>query len=185
MTVIRPSDANEAAEAWRAAMLNTKGPTALMLTRQNLPVLDRTLCAPAAELHKGGYVLWQSSTRTPQLILIGTGSETHLALEAGQKLAAEGIAVRVVALPSWELFDRQPAEYRESVLPSSVRARLAVEAGIATGWEHYVGLDGAVVGMHTFGASAPGPVAMEKFGFTVGNIIVQARAVLKRQGSAT
>ena len=177
-TVIRPADANEVTEAWKAAILNDSGPTVLVFTRQGLPVLDRTVYPAADNLHKGGYVLWQSEPGTPEVILIGTGSELHITLEAGKSLQAEGVKVRVVALPSWELFDRQPAAYRESVLPSEVRARVAVEAGIALGWERYVGLDGVVIGMHSFGASAPGAVLFEKFGFTAENVVEQAKALL-------
>lgn len=179
LTVIRPADATETAEAWRAALLNADGPTALIFTRQKLPVLDRTELPSAENLQRGGYVLWQSADGTPDVILIGTGSEVHIALEAGKKLADEGVGVRVVSLPSWELFDRQPADYRESVLPPAVRARVAVEAGIKLGWEHYVGLDGVVVGMESFGASAPGDVLYEKFGITAENVAAQAHRLLK------
>jgi transketolase len=179
LTVIRPADATETAEAWRAALLNTDGPTALIFTRQKVPVLDRSRYAPAEGLQRGGYVLWRSDGGTPDTILIGAGSETHIALEAGEKLAAEGIKVAVVSLPSWELFDRQPADYRESVLPANVRARVAVEAGVKLGWEHYVGLDGAVVGMEGFGASAPAQVLYEKFGITAEAVVTQAKAMVK------
>jgi transketolase len=178
LTVIRPADATEAAQAWRAALLNTGGPTALILTRQKLPVLDRTELGSAEGLQRGGYVLWQSADGTPDAILIGTGSETHVALEAGRQLGAEGVRVSVVSMPSWELFDRQPAEYREGVLPPAVRARVAVEAGITLGWERYVGLDGAVVGMKGFGASAPARVLYEQFGITAENVVAQAKALL-------
>ncbi len=174
LTVIRPADATEAAESWRAAVLNTTGPTVLVLSRQKLAVLDRSVYPPAEELQRGGYVLWESAA-TPEVILLGTGSETHLALEAGKQLAAEGVAVRVVSLPSWELFDNQPADYREGVLPPAVRARVAVEAGITLGWEHYVGLDGAVVGMTGFGASAPAEELYEKFGITPECVVEAAR----------
>ena len=178
MTVIRPADANEVVEAWKAAILNNTGPTVLVFTRQGLPVLDRNEYPPADNLHKGAYVLWQSEQGTPDVILIGTGSELHIVLDAGKRLEADGVKARVVALPSWELFDRQPAEYRESVLPSEVRARVAAEAGIALGWERYVGLDGVVIGMHSFGASAPGALLYEKFGFTAENVVEQAKALL-------
>ena len=180
LTLIRPADATETAEAWRAALLNRDGPTVLIFTRQKLPVLDRTRYASAEGLQRGGYVLWQSAEDTPDVILIGTGSEVHIALEAGKQLAAEGVRVRVVSMPSWELFDQQPADYRESVLPSAVGARVAVEAGIKLGWEHYVGLDGAVVGMQGFGASAPGEVLYEKFGITAENVVARAKALLGR-----
>ena len=180
LTVIRPADAAETVEAWRMALLNSDGPTAIILTRQGVPVLDRKECATAEGLQRGGYILWHSGRDVPEVILIGTGSETHIALEAGKKLATEGIDVRVVSLPSWELFDQQPSEYREGVLPSSVRIRVAVEAGITLGWEHYVGLEGAVVGMKSFGASAPASVLYEKFGITPKRVAHVARELLKR-----
>ncbi|HKZ85240.1 MAG TPA: transketolase [Anaerolineae bacterium] len=179
LTVIRPADAIETAEAWRAALLNRHGPTTLVLSRQNLPLLDRAQVAPSAGVQRGGYVLWQSS-ETPEVILIATGSEVHIALEAGKKLAAESIQVSVVSLPSWELFDQQPAEYRESVLLKSVRARVAVEAAQTLGWEHYVGLDGLIIGLDHFGASAPAPVLYEKFGLTGEHIAAQVRQWLNR-----
>jgi len=177
MTVIRPADATEAAESWRAALLNTTGPTVLVYTRQKLPVLERDTYPSAEGLQRGGYVLWESDP-SPEAILMGTGSETHVALEAGRKLAGEGVKVRVVSLPSWELFDRQPEEYREGVLPRAVRARVAVEAATVLGWEHYVGLDGAVVGMRGFGASAPAPELYERFGITAGRVADEVRAQL-------
>ncbi len=179
LTVIRPADAAETVEAWRMALLKADGPTAIILTRQGVPVLDRIECAPADELKRGGYILWQSGGNTPGVILIGTGSETHIALEAGKSLAAEGIDVRVVSLPSWEIFDRQPTDYRESVLPTAVKARVVVEAGIKLGWEHYVGLEGAVIGMNSFGASAPASVLFEKFGITVERVAQTARELAK------
>ncbi|MBI4315969.1 MAG: transketolase [Chloroflexi bacterium] len=179
LTVIRPADATETAEAWRAALLNRRGPTVLALSRQNLPVLDRTQLAPADGVQRGGYILWESGG-SPEVILMGTGSEIHIALEAGKKLAAEAVKVRVVSLPSWELFDKQPDDYRESVLPKAVRARVAVEAATPLGWEHYVGLNGAVVGLNHFGASAPAPVLYEKFGLTADNVAAQTRRLLER-----
>jgi transketolase len=180
MTVIRPADANETVEAWRAALINTSGPTALILTRQNLPVLDRTLFGPAAGLRKGGYILWESADGEPETILIGTGSEVEIALDAGRRLAAEGIRVRVVSLPSWELFDREPQAYRDEVLTPAVRARVAVEAGVCLGWEHYVGLEGEIVGIDRFGASAPYKVLYEKFGITAEAVAAAARRLLGR-----
>ncbi|MBI5291421.1 MAG: transketolase [Chloroflexi bacterium] len=179
LTVIRPADATETAEAWRAALLNRRGPTVLALSRQNLPVLDRTQLAPADGVQRGGYILWESGD-SPEVILMGTGSEIHIALEAGKKLAAEAVKVRVISLPSWELFDKQPDDYRESVLPKAVRARVAVEAATPLGWEHYVGLNGAVVGLNHFGASAPAPVLYEKFGLTADNVAAQTRRLLER-----
>jgi len=140
MTLIRPADANETVEAWRAALLNTSGPTALIFTRQNLSVLDRSVVSPAAGLRKGGYILWESAAGNPDVILIGTGSEVEIALEAGRKLASEGVRVRVVSLPSWELFDREPQAYRDSVLPPP-SVYVCGRAGIRLGWEHYVGLE--------------------------------------------
>jgi transketolase len=181
MIVIRPADANEVRVAWKVAIANEQGPTALIFTRQAVATLDRSDCFSEKGLVKGGYVLWESCQHTPELILIATGSEVHLALEAGKKLACDGIAVRVVSLPSWELFDQQSAEYRESVLPDRVRARVAVEAGTATGWEHYVGLDGITIGMEGFGASAPGPVVYQRFGFTKENVVTKARKLLGKQ----
>ncbi len=179
MTVIRPADANETAQSWRAALQNTDGPTTLIFSRQNLPILDQRQLAPARGLLKGAYTLWQARDDTPDVILIGTGSELHITLEAGQRLADEGINARVVSMPSWELFDRQPDEYRERVFPKDVRARIAVEAGTVIGWERYVGLDGAVIGMRSFGASAPAPLLYEKFGITADAVIKTAQDMLK------
>ena len=178
LTVIRPADANETVEAWRAALLNTSGPTALVFTRQKLPILDRSAYASAGDLHRGGYVLWQSSESTPDVILIGTGSEVHIALGAGKILAEEGVNVRVVAMPSWEMFDAQPVDYREGVLPSKVKARVAVEAGMKLGWEHYVGIEGAIIGMDGFGASAPFKVLYEKFGITTECVVQAAKKLV-------
>lgn len=161
------------------ALAKVGGPTALVFSRQGVPVLDRKECMPSEGLQRGGYILWESTKDIPEVILIGTGSETHIALEAGKKLASEGIGIRVVSLPSWDLFDSQPADYRETVLPPSVRARVAVEAGIKLGWEHYVGLEGTVIGMESFGASAPGAVLYEKFGITADHVAQAAKELLK------
>ena len=179
MTVIRPADANETLEAWEIAISNTSGPTTLIFSRQNLPVLDRSVCGAASGVRRGGYVLWESAPN-PELILIATGSEVSLTLTASRKLAENGTKVRVVSLPSWEIFDRQTQEYRDSVLPPAITSRIAVEAGIKLGWEHYVGLQGMIIGMETFGASAPGPVLYEKFGFTVEKIVATAKELLHR-----
>jgi transketolase len=179
MTVIRPADANETLEAWEIAISNTSGPTTLVFSRQNLPVLDRSVCSAASGARRGGYILWESASN-PELILISTGSEVSLTLTASRKIAENGTKVRVVSLPSWEIFDRQTQEYRDSVLPPSITARIAVEAGIKLGWEHYVGLQGMIIGMETFGASSPGPVLYEKFGFTVENIMATAKELLHR-----
>ncbi|MFN8497639.1 MAG: transketolase [Anaerolineae bacterium] len=174
--VIRPSDANETAYAWQVALGNGQNPTALILTRQALPVFDRQQVAPADGLLKGGYVL--ADVENPQVILIGTGSEVQLALGAQQQLAEAGIRARVVAMPCTELFDRQPLEYRESVLPKSIRARVAVEAGITRDWWPYVGLDGAVVGLDHFGASAPYQTIFKEFGITAEAVTAAAMQVL-------
>ena len=180
LTVIRPSDATEAVEAWRSALLNNRGPTALVFSRQNIPVLDRSQYAPAEGLQRGGYAVWETWSGTPEVILIGTGSELQIALDAGKILSEkDGVKVRVVSLPCWELFDGQPEAYREVVLPSSVKARVAVEAGIRLGWEHYVGLEGAVVGMDGFGASAPASVLYGKFGITVQHVVEAAKKLIK------
>ncbi len=179
VTVIRPADAGETVEAWRTALLNRQGPTVLIFTRQNLPVLDRTVLSPADGLQKGGYILLESDAGKPEIILIGTGSEVILALEAAENLSSEGLKVRVVSLPSWEIFDCQQEGYRNEVLPLEVKARVAVEAGIKLGWEHYVGLDGAIVGMDHFGASAPAKILYEKFGITVERIVQAAKALIK------
>ena len=181
LTVIRPADARETVAAWRVALLNRNGPTALVFSRQTLPILERGEISPDDGLKRGGYILWESSSNRPEVIIIGTGSEVQIALEAGKKLATEGFRVRVVSLPSWELFDRQGADYREYVLPPDVRARVAVEAGIKLGWEHYVGLTGKVVGMEGFGASAPSPLLYEKFVITADEVARLAREMVRRQ----
>ncbi len=176
--VIRPGDANEVAEAWRVALETKDRPVALILTRQTVPTLDRTIYAPASGLRRGGYVLSDAPNGRPDLILIGTGSELALAAQAQKKLAEQGIAARVVSLPSWELFDAQPQEYRDSVLPPAVSARLAIEAGVAQGWRAYVGDRGDVIAINRFGASAPYQVLFPKYGFSVDNVIARARALL-------
>ncbi len=178
LTVIRPADATETVEAWKAALGNNGGPTALIFSRQNLPVLNRSELQPAAGLRRGGYVLWEADAGKTDAILIGTGSELIIALEAGRRLAAEGIMARVVSLPSWELFDRQPADYRHAVLPPLVKARIAVEAAIKLGWEHYVGLEGAVVGLEGFGASAPANILYERFGLTTARVVEETRKLI-------
>ena len=177
LVLIRPADATETAAAWQAALERRHGPTALALSRQNLPVLDRTALPSSEGVKRGGYVLWETEGR-PQVILIATGAEVHVALEAVQSLAEEGIACRLVSMPSWELFEEQPKEYRQQVLPPDIRARVSVEAGATIGWERYVGLDGATVGMETFGASAPGGVLLEQFGFTAARVANEARKLV-------
>ncbi len=178
LTVIRPADANETVEAWQVALENKKGPTALIFSRQNLPVLNRQELRPAAGLRQGGYILWEAAPGRPDCLLIGTGSELIIALEAGRKLAAQGIKARVVSLPSWELFDAQPAAYREVVLPAAVKARVAIEAAVKLGWEHYVGLKGAIVGLEGFGASAPASMLYEKFSITADRAAEEAKKLL-------
>lgn len=181
MLLLRPADANETVEAWRVAMLHTGGPVGLVLTRQKLPVLDRAKLASAAGTARGAYVLVDAKPGTPpDVILIATGSEVSLALAAHEQLADEGIGSRVVSMPSWELFAEQPEEYREAVLPSAVHARVSVEAASTFGWERYVGLAGAMIGVDRFGASARGPVVMEQYGFTVEHVVSTAKAVLRR-----
>jgi len=179
LVVIRPSDANETVESWKWAICHRSGPTALLLTRQAVPTLDRSIYTPASELARGGYVLADIGDIEPELILIASGSEVSLIVEAGLRLAAEGVNVRLVSFPSWELFKAQNDEYRQAVLPSSVRARLAVEAGVAQGWERWVGDGGAVIAVDRFGASAPVKVLLEQFGFTVENVIAKARELLR------
>jgi transketolase len=175
LAVFRPGDANEVAESYRAIMQLKSQPAALVLTRQNLPTLDRTKCASAAGVQKGGYVLLDAPGGKPDVILIATGSELSLCVAAHEKLTAEGVAVRVVSLPCWELFDAQPAEYRDAVLPPAVTCRVGVELGIKQGWEKYIGCGGRFLGMCGFGASAPAGVLMKHFGFTVENVVAAAK----------
>ena len=178
LRVIRPADATETVEAWRAALTH-HGPTCLILTRQNLPVLDRSTAQPGWGVERGAYVLAEAPGGNPQAILIATGSEVAVALGAQKILRERGVAARVVSMPSWELFEAQPRAYREAVLPPSVTARLAVEAGSLLGWYKYVGLDGEVVGMVRFGASAPAKVLFEEFGFTAENVATRALKLIK------
>ncbi len=178
LSVIRPADATETAAAWLAALRRTKGPTALLLTRQNLPILDRPPPnPPASEVARGAYILWESRPEAkPELILLGSGSETSLALEAGKKIAAEdGRAVRVVSFPSWDLFEAQKPSYRRRVLPPACRRRLAVEAGRTLGWEKYIGPRGAMIARDAFGASAPAGTLAKEFGFTADHVVAKAR----------
>lgn len=177
LTVIRPCDANETAEAWRTA-LKIKGPVALALSRQGLPIPDRASLSSAAGLARGAYVFKDGSREKPDIILIGTGSEIPLVLEAAAALEDKGIAARIVSMPSWELFENQPGDYREDVLPSGVKHRIAVEAGATQGWHRYVGMDGEVVGLDHFGASAPYKTLYEKFGITAERIVEKALSLL-------
>ncbi|WP_026840063.1 transketolase [Citrifermentans bremense] len=170
LVVIRPGDANECAEAWRAALQVEGRPVALVLSRQALPTLDREELGAAAGVLRGGYVLAEARQGAPRLILIATGSELSLALAARHSLEERGLSVRVVSLPSWELFDEQPQEYRDFVLPPAVTARLAIEAGATQGWHRYLGSGGMVLGVDDFGASAPGDVVLREYGFTVDHV---------------
>jgi len=178
LAVLRPADAAETVESWRVALNRRQEPTALVLTRQALPILDRNHLGSARGTQRGAYILREAEH--PEVILIGTGSEVHVALAAQEILEAQNIKARVVSMPSWELFDEQPDEYRESVLPSAVRARVAVEAGATLAWRRYVGLDGAVVGLDHFGASAPGQVLFEKFGITAEAVSEAARGAIRK-----
>jgi transketolase len=180
LVVIRPADAEETVEAWRVALEHREGPVALVLTRQPVPVLDRTRYAPAHGLRRGGYVL-ADCEGVPELVLIGTGSEVALCVEAYERLRQEGVRVRVVSLPSWELFDRQPREYRDEVLPPQVWRRVAVEAGRSLGWERYVGCRGRALGVDRFGASAPHAALAQAYGLTAQRVYEAARELLESQ----
>jgi transketolase len=174
LLVFRPADANEVAETWRIVTA-LREPAVLILSRQALPTLDRSGFAPASGLARGGYVLAEADGGTPEVIVLATGSEVHLALAARQELQAEGIPARVVSLPCWELFDRQPQDYRDQVLPPTVKARVAVEQASTLGWDRYVRDGGAIIGMHTFGASAPLKQLLTRFGFTPDHVAELAR----------
>ena len=177
LTVIRPADANETAQAWRVVIEHSGGPVALVLTRQGIPVIDQEKYTKAIELEKGAYILSEPAT-LPDIILIGTGSEVQLLLAAQQKLAEQNIAARVVSMPSWELFEKQDKAYKEKVFPASLRKRLAVEAGSTLGWHKYVTDEGDVIGIDKFGESAPGEEVMKEYGFTVENILEKAKGLL-------
>lgn len=180
LVTIRPADATETIEAWKLAIERRNGPTALVFSRQNLPVLDRATLAPSDGVRRGGYVLWEAAG-TPDVILIGTGSEVHIVLEAGKRLQEKGIRARVVSLPSWELFDAQPQNYRDSVLPPAIRKRLSVEAGSPLGWERYVGGEGKIIGISRFGASAPGEVIYQKLGLTPERVVNEALKLMGKK----
>ncbi|HSG81583.1 MAG TPA: transketolase C-terminal domain-containing protein, partial [Gemmatimonadota bacterium] len=179
LIVIRPGDANETAEAWRLIMELRDEPAALALSRQNLPVVDRSKFGPASGLRRGAYVLADADGGAADVLLLASGSEVAFCVRAREALAGEGIKARVVSMPSWELFQRQDPAYRDSVLPPAVTARVAVEAGVKLGWDRYVGPAGAVVGMDTFGASAPLKDVQEHFGFTTQNVVAAARQQVK------
>jgi transketolase len=183
LIVLRPADANETVEAWRLIMQFRHEPVALILTRQAVPTLDRAVCASAEGLRRGAYVLVDAVDRKPAVLLLATGSEVSLCVEASEALKAEGIEARVVSMPSWEIFEhycRDHPDYREQVLPASVKARVSVEKASTLGWSRYVGSEGCSVGMETFGASAPLKQLQEKFGFTVENVVAAARDQIAR-----
>ena len=179
-SMIRPGDANETAEAWRAVMEHRDGACGLALSRQNLPVLDRS--GAKGGVSRGGYILAEASGGAPKLILMATGSELHLAVGGREKLEAEGVPTRVVSMPCWEFFDAQPREYREQVLPPGVRARLSIEAGVTLGWQKYVGDEGGSIGVDRYGASAPGEIVMKEYGFTLEHVVAFARGLLRKGG---
>ena len=178
MLILRPGDANEVVEAYKVILQHTHGPSILVLTRQAMPTLDRVKYAPAAGVAKGAYILADAPGGKPDVLLMGSGSEVSLCVEAGEKLNAAGIKARVVSMPSWELFERQDAAYKESVLPASVSARVSVEMASTFGWERYVGLEGKMIGMHSFGASAPLKDLLKKFGMEADKVVAAARGVL-------
>jgi transketolase len=179
MVVIRPCDANETAEACRCILALHDRPAALVCSRQDLPILDRTRCAPASGVARGAYVLLEPTSGPPQVILIGSGSEVHLCVSAYETLAKEGIAARVVSMASWELFEEQEAAYKESVLPSALTPRVTVEEASPLGWDRYAGPDGIVLGIECFGRSAPMKVVAEHFGFTADHVVAAAKRVLE------
>jgi transketolase len=176
--VIRPADANETVQAWKAAIEHKDGPVVLVFTRQGLPIIDQDKYGKATELAKGAYIL-SDSDGTPDVILIATGSEVTLIMQAQEKLKTEGIKARVVSMPSWELFEKQSPAYKDKVLPKSIKKRLAVEAGSPFGWHKYVTDEGDIIAMHTFGESAPAEQLFAEFGFTVDNVVAKAKALLK------
>ena len=179
LVVLRPADATETVEAWKAAIERKDGPTVLAFSRQNLPVLDRSSLAPASGVRRGGYVLWESSN-SPDVIIIATGSEVHIAMDAAHQLSEGGTAARVVSLPSWDLFDGQSQDYKDSVLPPNITARVSIEAASPMGWERYVGLQGRIIGLSHFGASAPIATLYEKFGLTAERVVEEANACLQQ-----
>jgi transketolase len=176
--VIRPADANETAAAWKLAIERRHGPTLLAFTRQNVPTLDRTTFAPASGLEMGAYILADLGGGDPDLILMASGSEVGLIVAAGKQLAAQSLKVRLVSFPSWELFAAQSPAYRESVLSGTIKARLAVEAGVTMGWERWVGDNGAVIGINRFGASAPAATVYQELGLTVESVVARALSLV-------
>jgi transketolase len=177
--LIRPADANETAQAWRVALEHTDGPVILVLTRQGLPVIDQKKYGAATQLEKGAYII-SDADKQPEIILIATGSEVALIMDAEKKLREDGIAVRVVSMPSWELFEKQDDQYKEKIFPKAIRKRLAVEAASPLGWHKYVTDEGDILGMHGFGESAPAEDLYKEFGFTVDNVVAKAKMLLGR-----
>jgi len=175
LIVMRPGDANEVAESWKYAIEHRDQPVALILSRQDLPTQDRKVCKPAKNVAKGAYILYETGGDTPDIILMATGSELSQAYEAGKKLEKQGRKVRVVSFPSWELFEKQTKKYQQSVLPAEVKRRISIETGVTTGWEKYVGSDGISLGIDRFGQCGPGEIVLEKFGFSVDNVVKLAR----------
>ena len=175
LVTLRPADPNETAEAWRVALSRTHGPTAIVLTRQKVPVLDQSELGKASGLSKGAYVLYESDPKKTKGIIIATGSEVSIALTAAKKLASEGEHYRVVSMPSWELFSAESVSYRESVLPAKLTKRISIEAGVGLGWEKWVGDSGVILGVDRYGTSAPDKIIYEKYGLTVDNIIQATR----------
>ena len=182
LVTLRPGDANEVVEAYRYIMQLRHQPAVLVLSRQPLPTLDRSRYAPAAGVARGAYVLADAPGSNPQIIFIATGSEVSLAVDAHEKLLAEGIRSRVVSMPSWDIFENQSQAYRDSVLPPGVKARVAVEQASTFGWERYVGREGRVIGMKTFGASAPLKELQKKFGFDPDHLVAVAKSLLQETG---
>lgn len=170
LVVIRPADANETVEAWKFALKHKDGPVALILTRQKIDVIDRKKYAPAGGLQKGAYII-KDSTANPDLLLIATGSEVSLAINAAEKLETGGKRIRVISFPSWEIFEQQDEAYKSYILPENIKARISVEMGIKMGWSKYVGITGKSLSIESFGASAPDNVLFEKFGFTTENLV--------------
>ncbi|NQT03093.1 MAG: transketolase, partial [Planctomycetes bacterium] len=173
LLVFRPADANETVQAWKYVLENRDGPAALLLTRQGLTVLDQDKYGSAANLSMGVYIL--AGTDKPDVLLLASGSEVGLAVEAAEKLAAEGVTAQVVSMPCWELFERQSKEYKDSVIPPQIKARVGIEAGVELGWSKWLGEKGVFVGMSSFGASAPANICFEKFGVTVDNVVTAAK----------
>jgi len=180
LCTIRPADANEVREAWIAAVERKEKPTALVLTRQNVPTIDRNKFSGAENLHKGAYILADLGNSSPEMILMAAGSEVQLIIEVGERLASEGVSVRLVSFPSWELFKEQPSRYQKQVLEPSIKKRISVEAGVCLGWERWIGDEGIAIGVDKFGSSAPGETLLQKYGLTAKNIYEKAKKIIER-----